>query len=96
MTWGPPGDLSMKYWYMLLDNGLSFTCQAKNYYVQLAINQKTSLPEKKYVVSPRGDHSGCALVIARRGETTHMGVDVNNTHLSMVNPLSNSQPNHIL
>ena len=27
----------------------------------------------------------CALVIARRGETTHTGVDVNNTHLSMKN-----------
>ena len=27
----------------------------------------------------------CALVIARRGETTHTGVDVNNTHLSMNN-----------
>ena len=31
---------------------------------------------------------GCALVIARRGETTHSGVDVNNTHLSMINPLN--------
>ena len=40
------------------------------------------------VVSPRGDHSGCALVIARRGETTHSGVDVNNTHLTMINPLN--------
>ena len=46
----------------------------------------TSTPS--WVVSPRGDHSGCALVIARRGETTHSGVDVNNTHLSMINPLS--------
>ena len=27
-----------------------------------------------------------ALVIARRGKTTHSGVDVNNTHLSMINP----------
>ena len=44
----------------------------------------TSTPE--WVVSPRGDHSGCALVIAWRGETTHEGVDVNNTHLSMINP----------
>ena len=26
------------------------------------------------VVSPRGDHSGCVLVIARRGETTPSGV----------------------
>ena len=26
------------------------------------------------VVSPRGDHSGCTLVIARRGETTPEGV----------------------
>ena len=32
----------------------------------------------------------CALVIARRGETTHSGVDVNNTHLSMINPLNNA------
>ena len=47
----------------------------------------TSTPS--WVVSPRGDHSGCALVIARRGETTHSGVDVNNTHLSMINPLNN-------
>ena len=39
------------------------------------------------VVSPRGDPSGCALGIARRGETTHSGVDVNNTHPSMINPL---------
>ena len=45
----------------------------------------TSTPS--WVVSPRGDHEGCALVIARRGETTHEGVDVNNTHLSMINPL---------
>ena len=29
---------------------------------------------------------GCALGIARRGETTHSGVDVNNTHPSMINP----------
>ena len=28
-----------------------------------------------------------ALGIARRGETTHSGVDVNNTHPSMINPL---------
>ena len=40
------------------------------------------------VVSPRGNRSGCALVISQRGETTHKGVDVNNTHLSMINPLS--------
>ena len=46
----------------------------------------TSTPE--CVVSPRGDPSGCALGIARRGETTHSGVDVNNTHPSMINPLS--------
>ena len=39
------------------------------------------------VVSPRGDPSGCALGITRRGETTHSGVDVNNTHPSMINPL---------
>ena len=30
---------------------------------------------------------GWALVVARRGETTHEGVDVNNTHLSLINPL---------
>ena len=41
------------------------------------------------VVSPRGDPLGCALGIARRSETTHSGVDVNNTHPSMINPLSN-------
>ena len=40
------------------------------------------------VVSPRGDPSGCALGIARRGETTHSGVDVNKTHPSMINPLN--------
>ena len=34
------------------------------------------------------NNSGCALVIARRGETTHWGVDVNNAHLSMINPLN--------
>ena len=28
----------------------------------------------------------CALVIPRRGETTHEGVDVNNIHLAMINP----------
>ena len=44
----------------------------------------TSTPE--CVVSPRGDPSGCALGITRRGETTHSGVDVNNTHPSMINP----------
>ena len=43
------------------------------------------------VVSPRGDPSGCALGIARRGETTHSGVDVNNTHPSMINPLISPQ-----
>ena len=31
--------------------------------------------------------SACILVIAWRGTTTHSGVDVNNTHLSMINPL---------
>ena len=36
------------------------------------------------VVSPRGDPE------ARRGETTHSGVDVNNTHPSMINPLTQS------
>ena len=44
------------------------------------------------VVSPRGDPSGCALGIARRGETTHSGVDVNNTHPSMINPLNKMLP----
>ena len=39
-------------------------------------------------VLSRGDQSGCALVIARRGETTHSGVDGNNTQLSMINPLN--------
>ena len=41
-----------------------------------------------WVVSRRGDHSGCGLVIAWRGETTHSGVDINNTHLSLINPLN--------
>ena len=27
--------------------------------------------------------------VSPRGETTHKGVDVNNTHLSMINPLNN-------
>ena len=27
-------------------------------------------------------------VVSPRGETTHSGVDVNNTHLSMINPLN--------
>ena len=34
----------------------------------------------------------CALVIAPRGETTHEGVDVNNTPLSMINPDYNMMP----
>ena len=34
------------------------------------------------------DRCVCALVIVRRGETTHSRVDVNNTHLSMINPLN--------
>ena len=46
------------------------------------------------VVSPRGDLSGCALGIIRRGETTHSGVDVNNTHPSMINPLTISMSTH--
>ena len=37
--------------------------------------------------------SRCALGIARRGETTHSGVDVNNTHPSMINPLNQPFPN---
>ena len=39
---------------------------------------------------------GCVLltstpecVVSPRGETTHSGVDVNNTHPSMINPLTN-------
>ena len=40
------------------------------------------------VVLLRGDQEGAALVIAQRGETTHSGVNVNNTHLSMINPLN--------
>ena len=32
--------------------------------------------------------SGCALVITRRGGTTHSGVKVNNAHISMTNPLN--------
>ena len=31
---------------------------------------------------------GCARMIARCGETTHSGVDVNNTYLFMINPLT--------
>ena len=51
----------------------------------------TSTPE--CVVSPRRAITrACALVIARRGETTHSGVDVNNTHLSMINPLKGNDP----
>ena len=42
-----------------------------------------------YLAAP-DDHEG-ALVIARRGETTHSRVDVNNTHLSMINPLTKSR-----
>ena len=44
------------------------------------------------VVSPRGDHSGCALVIAQCGKTTREGVDVNNSHLSMINTDNNMMP----
>ena len=39
---------------------------------------------------------GCVLltstpscVVSPRGETTHYGVDINNTHPSMINPLNN-------
>ena len=31
-------------------------------------------------------------VVSPRGETTHEGVDVNNTHLSMINPDYNTMP----
>ena len=41
---------------------------------------------------------GCVLltstpscVVSPRGETTHSGVDVNNTHPSMINPLNTTQ-----
>ena len=41
---------------------------------------------------------GCVLltstpscVVSSRGETTHSGVDVNNTHPSMINPLNKPQ-----
>ena len=43
------------------------------------------------IVSPRGDHLGCALGIAWHGNATHSGVDVKNTHLSMINPLNTYQ-----
>ena len=36
------------------------------------------------VVSPRGDHSGGALVIARRGETTYSAVSFRDISLSFV------------
>ena len=45
----------------------------------------TSTP--KCVVSPRR-----AITRAPRGETTHEGVDVNNTHLSIINPYNNITP----
>ena len=42
---------------------------------------------------------GCVLltstpscVVSPRGETTHSGVDVNNTHPSMINPLNINSP----
>ena len=40
-----------------------------------------------------GRSEGCALGITRRGETTHSGVDVNNTHTSTINPFNNNGPN---
>ena len=47
---------------------------------------------------------GCVLltstpscVVSPRGETTHSGVDVNNTHPSMINPLNDTRPSgHII
>ena len=57
-------------------------------FIQFLHTDMTQVIVGSWVVSPRGDHSGCALVIARRSETTHSGVDVNNTHLSMINPLN--------
>ena len=36
--------------------------------------------------------SNPSCVVSPRGETTHSGVDVNNTHLSMINPLNESSP----
>ena len=44
----------------------------------------TSTPER--VVSPRRAITGAQPEWSPRGETTHEGVDVNNTHLSMINP----------
>ena len=38
-------------------------------------------------LSPRGNHSCCALLIIRCSKTTHSRVDVNNTHLSKINSL---------
>ena len=35
-------------------------------------------------------------VVSPRGETTHEGVDVNNTHLSMINPDYNMMPTILL
>ena len=43
---------------------------------------------KTRAAHPSQKFLGAALVIARCGETTHSGVDVNNTHLSMINPLN--------
>ena len=42
------------------------------------------------VVSPWDNHWGCAFVIAERGETALSEVDVNSTHLSMINPLNHA------
>ena len=44
----------------------------------------TSTPE--WVVSPRRAITRAQSEWSPRGETTHEGVDVNNTHLSMISP----------
>ena len=49
----------------------------------------TSTPE--CVVSPRRAITSAQPEWSPRGETTHLGVDVNNTHLSMINPLNDKQ-----
>ena len=50
----------------------------------------TSTPE--CVVSPRQAITRAQPEWSPRSETTHEGVDVNNTHLSMINPDYNMMP----
>ena len=52
----------------------------------IALDSSFNLPLISIILVD-SDGNCCALVIARRGETTHSGVDVNNTHLSMIDPL---------